>query len=51
MKKGGPDTNGSNLKKDNVIKPTLDHMTEEDHKALKACHKEVDELFSHYKVM
>jgi hypothetical protein len=35
----------------NIIKPTLDHLLEEDHKALKAYHKEVYEVFlSHYEV-
>jgi hypothetical protein len=51
MKKGGPGTNGSDLNKDNIIKPTLDHLSEEDCKALEAYHKEVNELFlSHYEV-
>jgi hypothetical protein len=51
-KKGGPNTNGSHLNKDNIIKPTLDNLTEEDRKALEAYHKEVDELFfSCYEVM
>jgi hypothetical protein len=44
VKKGGPSTNGSDLNKDNIIEPTLDHLMEEDCKALKAYHK-VDELF------
>jgi hypothetical protein len=44
MKKGDPDTNGSDLKKNNIIKPTFDHLSEEDHQALKAYHKEVDEI-------
>jgi hypothetical protein len=52
MKKGGPDINGSDLKMDNVIKPTFDNLIEEDHKALEAYHVEVDELFfSCYEVM
>jgi hypothetical protein len=51
IKKGVPGTNGSNLNKDNIIKPTLDHLSEEDRKALEAYHKEVDEIFlSHYEV-
>jgi hypothetical protein len=51
LKKGGPDTNGSDINKDNIIKPTLDQLTEEDRKALEAYHKQVDELFfSHEKV-
>jgi hypothetical protein len=45
MKKGDPDTNGSNLNKNNIIKPTLDHLSEEDRKMLEAYHKEVDEIF------
>jgi hypothetical protein len=51
MKKGGPDINISDVNKNNIIKLTLDHLSEEDHKALEACHKEVDEIFlSHYEV-
>jgi hypothetical protein len=51
MKKGDPDTNKSNLNKNNIIKPTLDHLLEEDRKALETYHKEVDEIFlSHYEV-
>jgi hypothetical protein len=38
MKKGDPDTNRSDLNKNNIIKPTLDHLSEEDHKALEAYH-------------
>jgi hypothetical protein len=45
MKKGGSNTNGSDLSKDNIIKPTLDHLLKEDRKELEAYHKEVDELF------
>jgi hypothetical protein len=45
MKKGGPNINKSDLSKDNIIKPTLDHLSEEYRKALEAYHKEVDELF------
>jgi hypothetical protein len=37
------------LNKDNIIKPTFDNLTEEDHKALEAYRREVDELlFSCY---
>jgi hypothetical protein len=51
MKKGGPGINRSDLNKDNIIKPTIDHLSEVDHKALKAYHKEVDEIFlSHHEV-
>jgi hypothetical protein len=45
MKKGVPGTNGSDLNKNNIIKSTLDHLSEEDCKTLKAYHKEVDEIF------
>jgi hypothetical protein len=45
MKKGGPDTNGSDLNKDNIIKPTLNRLSEEDCKVLKAYHKDMDEIF------
>jgi hypothetical protein len=45
MKNGDPSTNGFDLNKNNIIKPTLDHLSEEDCKVLKACHKEVDEIF------
>jgi hypothetical protein len=51
MKKDGPSTNGSNLNKSNIIKPTLDHLSEEDRKVLESYHKEVDEVFlSRYEV-
>jgi hypothetical protein len=49
--KGVPNTNGSNLNNDNIIKHTLDHLSEEDRKVLEAYHKEVDEIFlSRYEV-
>jgi hypothetical protein len=51
MKKGDSSTNGSDLNKDDIIKPTHDRLLQEDHKALEAYHKEVDEIFlSHYEV-
>jgi hypothetical protein len=51
MKKGDPSTNGSILNRNNIIKPTLDHLFEEDCMVLQAYHKEVDEIFlSHYEV-
>jgi hypothetical protein len=52
MKKGDPNTNGSDLNKNNNnIKPTLDHLSGEDRKALKAYHKALDEIFvSRYEV-
>jgi hypothetical protein len=45
MKKRGHNTNRSNLNKDNIIKPTLDHLSEEHYKALMDHHKDVDEIF------
>jgi hypothetical protein len=45
MKKGSTGVNGSDLEKNNIIKPTFDTFTEEDHKALEAYHAEVDDLF------
>jgi hypothetical protein len=45
MKKRGHNTNRSNLNKDNIIKPTLDHLSKEHYKALMAHHKDVDEIF------
>jgi hypothetical protein len=45
MKKGDPNTNDSDLNKDNIIKPTLDRLSKEDRKALEAYHKEVDSVF------
>jgi hypothetical protein len=51
MKKGGSSINGSDLIKNNIIKPTFDILTEEERKALEAYCAEVDELFySHYEV-
>jgi hypothetical protein len=51
MKKGDPSANGSDLNKNNIINPTLDHLSEEDGKALEAYHKKVDDIFLlHYKV-
>jgi hypothetical protein len=52
MKKADPNPNRSDLNKDNIIKPTFDHIMEEDRKVLEDYCKEVDELlFSHYEVM
>jgi tRNA A37 threonylcarbamoyladenosine biosynthesis protein TsaE len=45
MKKGGSDVNGSNLDKNNIIKPTFDTLTEEYRKALETYH------YSCYEVM
>jgi hypothetical protein len=51
MKKADPGTNGSDLNKNNIIKPTLDHLSKEDRKALESYHKLVDEIFlSRYEV-
>jgi hypothetical protein len=50
MKKGGPNTNESDLNKDNIIKSTLGHLSKEDRKALEAYHKEVDDTLLHYEV-
>jgi hypothetical protein len=45
VKKGNLDTNGSDLNKNNIIKPTHNHLLEEDLKAFEAYHKEADEIF------
>jgi tRNA A37 threonylcarbamoyladenosine biosynthesis protein TsaE len=45
MKKGGSDVNGSDLDKNNIIKPTFDTLTEEYRKALETYH------YSCYEVM
>jgi hypothetical protein len=45
MKKEDPDTTGSDLNKNNIFNPTLDHLSAEDRRALEAYHKEVDEIF------
>jgi cytolysin (calcineurin-like family phosphatase) len=51
MKKGVPGANESDLNKDNIIKPTLDYLSEEGQKALEVYHREVDDIFlSPYKV-
>jgi hypothetical protein len=52
MKKGGSGVNGSDLHKDNIIKPTFNNLMEQDRKVLEAYRVVVDELFfSHYEVM
>jgi hypothetical protein len=52
LKKGGFGVNGSDIDKNNIIKPTFDPLTEEDRKALKAYRAKVDEHFySCYEVM
>jgi hypothetical protein len=51
IKEGDSGTNRSDLNKNNIIKPTLHHLSEEDRKVIEAYHKEVDEIFlSRYKV-
>jgi hypothetical protein len=52
MKKRSSGINGSNLDKNNIIKPTFDTLTEDDHKALEAYRADLKELFySCYEVM
>jgi hypothetical protein len=38
-------TNGSDLDKNNIIKPTFDTLTEEDHKTFEAYRANLEELF------
>jgi hypothetical protein len=45
MKGGNSSTNGSDLDKNNIIKPTFDTLPGEGHKALKAYRVDLDELF------
>jgi hypothetical protein len=52
MKGGNSGTNGSDLDKNNILKPTFDTLTEEGRKAFKAYRTNFEELFlSHCKVM
>jgi hypothetical protein len=52
MKKGNFGTNGSDLDKNNFIKPTLDTLMQDGRKALESYHANLDELFySCYEVM
>jgi hypothetical protein len=52
MKKGNSNTNGSDLDKNNIIKPTFDTLTEEGRKGLENYRADLDELFySCYEVM
>jgi hypothetical protein len=44
MKEGDPNTNRSDLNKNNIIKPTPEHLSEVDCKMLETYHKEVDEI-------
>jgi hypothetical protein len=51
MKKKNSSTNGSNLNKNNIIKPTFDTLMEEGSKALESYRADMDELFySRYEV-
>jgi hypothetical protein len=51
MKKWDYDIDRSDLNKNIIIESTFDYLSEEDHKALEAYLKVVDELFfSHYEV-
>jgi hypothetical protein len=45
MKGGNFDTNGSDLDKNNILKPTFDTLTEEGRKAFKAYRIDLKELF------
>jgi hypothetical protein len=52
MKKGSSGVNGSNLNKNNFIKPTFDTLMEEGRKALEGYRADLKELFySRYEVM
>jgi hypothetical protein len=45
MKKGNSDTNGNDLDKNNISKPTFYTLMEEGHKALVSYRADLDELF------
>jgi hypothetical protein len=45
MKGGNSSNNGSDLDKGNILKPTLDTLMEEGHKAFKAYRPSLEELF------
>jgi hypothetical protein len=45
MKGGNSSTNGSDLDKNNIIKPTFDTLTDESRKALESYRADLDELF------
>jgi hypothetical protein len=45
MKGENPNTNRSDLDKNNIIKPTFDTLMEEGRKALESYHANLDELF------
>jgi hypothetical protein len=48
MKGGNSGTNGSDLDKNNILKPTFDSLMEEGRKAFKAYHADFEELFLSY---
>jgi hypothetical protein len=45
IKVGNSSTNGSNLNKNNIIKPTFNTLTEEGRKTFEAYHTDLEELF------
>jgi hypothetical protein len=45
MKGENSDHEGSDIEKGNILKPTFDTLTEEGHKAFKAYHANLEELF------
>jgi hypothetical protein len=52
MKGENSGTNGSDLDKSNIIKPTFDTLMDEGHKAFESYHADLDEVFySCYEVM
>jgi hypothetical protein len=52
MNGGNSSTNGSDLDKNNILKPTFNNLMEEGHKAFEAYHIDFNELFlSHCEVM
>jgi hypothetical protein len=51
MKGENSSTNGSDLDKNNIIKPTFNTLMEEGRKAFEAYHADLEELFlSHYEM-
>jgi hypothetical protein len=45
MKGGNSDNNGSDLDKNNILKPTFDTLMEDGHKVFEAYHVDFEELF------
>jgi hypothetical protein len=45
MKGGNSSTNRYDLDKNNILMPTFDTLTEDGHKAFKACYVDFKELF------